>query len=55
MGNEAALLASSNQQEGSGPTMTATESVKAMLGVIKALTFAVSGCYMQWNGEAMQW
>ena len=55
MGNEAAELASTNQQEGYGPTMTATESVSSMLGVIGDLTFAVSGSYMQRDGVAMPW
>ncbi len=55
MGNEAASLASTNQQEGYGPTMTATESVSSMLNVVKNLTFAVSGSYMQWDGSAMPW
>ena len=55
MGNEAAQLASTNQQEGYGPTITATESVSSMLDIIKNLTFAVSGSYMQWDGVAMPW
>ena len=55
MGNEAALLASSNQQDGYGPTMTATDSVKAMIQTITNLTFATSGSYMQWGGDAMPW
>ena len=55
MGHDAALRASSNQQEGYGPTMTATDSVKAMLGFIDNLTFSVSGSYVQWDGKAMPW
>lgn len=55
MGNDAASLASTNQQEGYGPTMTVIESVSSMLKVINGLTFCVSGSYMQWDGAAMPW
>ena len=55
MGNEAASLASTNQQEAYGPTMTVSESVSSMLTVVRDLTFAQSGSYMQWDGAAMPW
>ena len=55
MGNEAASLASSNKTKGYGPTLTAEESVSSMLTVISSLTFALSGSYVQWDGQPMAW
>lgn len=55
MGNEAASLASSNKTTGYGPTLTVEESVSSMLSVIGDLTFALSGSYVQWDGQPMAW
>ena len=51
----AAGLGASRSAPGSGPTLSAEDSVQAMLQVLQQVTPKDSGRYIKYNGEAMPW